>query len=318
MRLILNPEIDVLWRDKTTLQVRNPDGTNNTISDLPSEMKLIISSCTGIINISDILMNLNIDERIHEDINVALRFLIEHQILINQTHLFEQSEKLHKSYVQILGINTFAYQIGHLLASAGVGRVVFDSLVKKHSDVSLGDVNIFGPKAKEIGTSLAQSLRDSLLVMGTRAEKPNVIQKPDLVVICEDAESFEINDLMLNRIPHVFIGKTGEQVNVGPFVIPGIETCNNCLQLNTLKKNIFIFPLDRKRKKVRQIDKNPVLTTLGSSLLVTNCISYLTGELVNSGPSLLNVVCDLDAIGPTIIFRKLQPNPQCGCRWEAA
>ncbi len=85
MRLILNPEIDVLWRDKTTLQVRNPDGTNNTISDLPSEMKLIISSCTGIINISDILMNLNIDERIHEDINVALRFLIEHQILINQT-----------------------------------------------------------------------------------------------------------------------------------------------------------------------------------------------------------------------------------------
>jgi len=236
MRLILNPEIDVLWRDKTTLQVRNPDGTNNTISDLPSEMKLIISSCTGIINISDILMNLNIDERIHEDINVALRFLIEHQILINQTHLFEQSEKLHKSYVQILGINTFAYQIGHLLASAGVGRVVFDSLVKKHSDVSLGDINIFGPKAKEIGTSLAQSLRDSLLVMGTRAEKPNVI----------------------------------------------------------------------------------VLTTLASSLLVTNCISYLTGELVNSGPSLLNVVCDLDAIGPTIIFRKLQPNPQCGCRWEAA
>jgi hypothetical protein len=263
-------------------------------------------------------MNLNIDERIHEDINIALRFLIEHQILINQTHLFEQSEKLHKSYVQILGINTFAYQIGHLLASAGVGRVVFDSLVKKYSDVSLGDINIFGPKAKEIGTSLSQSLRDSLLVMGTRAEKPNVIQKPDLVVICEEAESFEINDLMLNRIPHIFIGKTGEQINVGPFVIPGIETCNNCLQLNSLKKNIFIFPLDRKRKKVRQIDKNPVLTTLAASLLVTNCISHLTGELVNSGPSLLNVVCDLDAIGPTIIFRKLQPNPQCGCRWEAA
>ena len=90
MRLILNPEIDVLWRDKTTLQVRNPDGTSNTISDLPMEMKLIINSCTGIINISDILLNLNIDERIHEDINVALRFLIEHQILINQTHLFEQ------------------------------------------------------------------------------------------------------------------------------------------------------------------------------------------------------------------------------------
>lgn len=75
--------------------------------------------------------------------------------------------------------------------------------------------------------------------MGTRAEKPNVIQKPDLVIICENAESFEINDLMLNRIPHVFIGKT-EQVNVGPFVIPGIETCNNCLQLNSLKR-IFLY-----------------------------------------------------------------------------
>jgi hypothetical protein len=182
----------------------------------------------------------------------------------------------------------------------------------------LGDINILGPRAREIGTSLSQSLRDSLLAMGARAEKPNQERQPDLVIICEDTESFEINELMINRVPHVFIGKTGEQVNVGPFVIPGIQTCQNCLQLNSLKKNLFIFPLEKRKKKAREIDKNPSLTTLASSLLVTNCISFLSGELANSGPSLLNVVCDLDANGPTIIFRKLQPNPQCGCRWEAA
>jgi hypothetical protein len=318
LRLILNPEIDVLWRDKSTLQVRNPDGTSNTISDLPAEMKLILSSCTGIVNISEILLNLNIDERIHEDINIALRFLIEHRVLINQSHLYEQSERLHKSYVQIIGINTFAFQIGQLLAGAGVGRIVFDSLTKKQTTVTLGDINILGPRAREIGTSLGQSLRESLLVMGTRAEKPNKDCLPDLVIICEDTESFEINELMINRVPHVFIGKTGEQVNVGPFVIPGIQTCQNCLQLNSLKKNLFIFPLEKRKKKAREIDKNPTLTTLASSLLVTNCVSFLSGELTNSGPSLLNVVCDLDANGPTIVFRKLQPNPQCGCRWEAA
>ena len=318
MRLILNPEIDVLWRDKSTLQVRNPDGTSNTISDLPAEMKLILSSCTGIVNISEILLNLNIDERIHEDINIALRFLIEHRVLINQSHLYEQSERLHKSYVQIIGINPFAFQIGQLLAGAGVGRIVFDSLTKKQTTVTLGDINILGPRAREIGTSLGQSLRESLLVMGTRAEKPNKDCLPDLVIICEDTESFEINELMINRVPHVFIGKTGEQVNVGPFVIPGIQTCQNCLQLNSLKKNLFIFPLEKRKKKAREIDKNPTLTTLASSLLVTNCVSFLSGELTNSGPSLLNVVCDLDANGPTIVFRKLQPNPQCGCRWEAA
>ena len=144
MRLILNPEIDVLWRDKTTLQVRNPDGTSNTISDLPSDMKLILSSCTGIVNISEILLNLNIDERIHEDINIALRFLIEHRVLINQSHLYEQSERLHKSYVQVIGINTFAFQVGQLLAAAGVGRIVFDSLTKKQATVTLGDINILG------------------------------------------------------------------------------------------------------------------------------------------------------------------------------
>lgn len=318
MRLILNPEIDVLWRDKSTLQVRNPDGTSNTISDLPAEMKLILSSCTGIINISEILLNLNIDERIHEDINIALRFLIEHRVLINQSHLYEQSERLHKSYVQIIGINPFAFQIGQLLAGAGVGRIVFDSLIKKQATVTLGDINILGPKAREIGTSLGQSLRESLLAMGTRAEKPNKDCHPDLVIICEDTESYEINELMINRVAHIFIGKTGEQVNVGPFVIPGIQTCKNCLQLNSLKKNLFIFPLEKRKKKAREIDKNPTLTTLASSLLVTNCVSFLSGELANSGPSLLNVVCDLDANGPTIIFRKLQPNPQCGCRWEAA
>jgi hypothetical protein len=318
LRLILNPEIDVLWHDKSTLQVRNPDGTSNTISDLPAEMKLILSSCTGIVNISEILLNLNIDERIHEDINIALRFLIEHRVLINQSHLYEQSERLHKSYVQIIGINPFAFQIGQLLAGAGVGRIVFDSLTKKQTTVTLGDINILGPRAREIGTSLGQSLRESLLVMGTRAEKPNKDCLPDLVIICEDTESFEINELMINRVPHVFIGKTGEQVNVGPFVIPGIQTCQNCLQLNSLKKNLFIFPLEKRKKKAREIDKNPSLTTLASSLLVTNCVSFLSGELANSGPSLLNVVCDLDANGPTIIFRKLQPNPQCGCRWEAA
>jgi len=318
LRLIVNPEIDILWRDKSTLQVRNPDGTSNTISDLPAEMKLILSSCTGIVNISEILLNLNIDERIHEDINIALRFLIEHRVLINQSHLYEQSERLHKSYVQIIGINPFAFQIGQLLAGAGVGRIVFDSLTKKQTTVTLGDINILGPRAREIGTSLGQSLRESLLAMGTRAEKPNKDCLPDLVIICEDTESFEINELMINRVPHVFIGKTGEQVNVGPFVIPGIQTCQNCLQLNSLRKNLFIFPLEKRKKKAREIDKNPSLTTLASSLLVTNCVSFLSGELTNSGPSLLNVVCDLDANGPTIIFRKLQPNPQCGCRWEAA
>jgi len=318
LRLIVNPEIDVLWRDKSTLQVRNPDGTSNTISDLPAEMKLILSSCTGIVNITEILLNLNIDERIHEDINIALRFLIEHRVLINQSHLYEQSERLHKSYVQIIGINPFAFQIGQLLAGAGVGRIVFDSLTKKQTTVTLGDINILGPRAREIGTSLGQSLRESLLAMGTRAEKPNKDCLPDLVIICEDTESFEINELMINRVPHVFIGKTGEQVNVGPFVIPGIQTCQNCLQLNSLRKNLFIFPLEKRKKKAREIDKNPSLTTLASSLLVTNCVSFLSGELTNSGPSLLNVVCDLDANGPTIIFRKLQPNPQCGCRWEAA
>jgi hypothetical protein len=244
--------------------------------------------------------------------------LIEHRVLINQSHLYEQSERLHKSYVQIIGINPFAFQIGQLLAGAGVGRIVFDSLTKKQTTVTLGDINILGPRAREIGTSLGQSLRESLLVMGTRAEKPNKDCLPDLVIICEDTESFEINELMINRVPHVFIGKTGEQVNVGPFVIPGIQTCQNCLQLNSLKKNLFIFPLEKRKKKAREIDKNPSLTTLASSLLVTNCVSFLSGELTNSGPSLLNVVCDLDANGPTIIFRKLQPNPQCGCRWEAA
>jgi hypothetical protein len=318
LRLILNPEIDVLWRDKSTLQVRNPDGTSNTISDLPPEMKLIISSCTGVINISDILIELSIDERIHEDINTALRFLIEHRILINQTYLYEQSEKLHKSYVQILGVNNFAFQVGHLLAAAGVGRIVYYSLIKKSAEVTLGDINILGPRAKEIGTSLGQSLRDSLLVLGARSEKPNNDPRPSLVVICEDAESFEINELMINRVPHVFIGKTGEQINIGPFVIPGIETCNNCLQINSLRKNLFIFPLERRKKKARQIDKNPTLTTLATSLLSANCISFLTEDSQNMGPSLLNVICDLEATGPTIVFRKLQQNPQCGCRWEAA
>jgi hypothetical protein len=318
LRLVLNPEIDILWRDKTTLQIRHPDGSNSTISDLPPDMKLIMSSCTGIINMNDILMDLNIDERIHEDINLALRFLIDNQILINQSHLYAQEEKLHKSYVQIIGINTFAFQIGNLLASAGIGRIVFETLNKKQTEVTLGDVNVLGPRAKEIGTSLNKSLRDSLLNMGTRFEKPNKPQNPDLVIICEQTESFEINQLMINRIPHVFIGKTGEQINVGPFVLPGVETCQNCLQINSLKRNLFIFPLEKRKKKARQIDKNPTLTTLASSLLATNCISFLSGESRNTGPSLLNMVCDLDANGPTIIFRKLQPNPQCGCRWEAA
>ena len=165
-----------------------------------------------------------------------------------------------------MGINTFAFQTGQLLAAAGVGRIVFDSLTKKQATVTLGDINILGPRAREIGTSLGQSLRESLLAMGARAEKPNQERHPDLVIICEDAESFEINQLMINRIAHVFIGKTGEQVNVGPFVIPGIQTCQNCLQLNSLKKNLFIFPLEKKKKKAREIDKNPSLAPMMNTL----------------------------------------------------
>lgn len=315
MNLTLNPEFDVIWLDKSTLQI-NDKSSSFLISDLPLEMKLILTQCNGLNSLTELLESMAIDERIHEDINEALRKLIDNKILINQAQHHIYINNLRTSFVIIIGVNNFAFEIGHLLAAAGVGRVVFQSLIKKSLDVSLADVNIFGPKAKEIGTPLYKSLRDSLINFGTKCDTPDNNNQPDLVIFCEEFSERDTNETMSKKIPHIFIERTGEQINIGPFVFPGLQTCHNCLKVNTLKKNIFsiAFP----KKSIRPLDKNPWLTTLASSLLVANVVSYLSKQLEESNPTLTNMICDLEPVGPGISFRKIQPHPQCGCMWEAA
>ncbi len=318
MRLSLNPEIDILWSDNKTLVITKSNKMFLTVTDLPIDLKHIMTSCVGIDNLNDIYEKLNIDERKFEELNKALRYLIEQGVLINQTKLHLQSEKLSKSYVKIIGLNTFAYEVAHLLALAGVGRIVFQSLLKKQHQVCLGDLNILGPKGNVTGQSLNHSLRESIINLGAKVDQPANDQSPDLVILCEDLEAKEINELLVKKISHVFIGKTGEEINVGPFVIPGEQTCSHCLEINNTSRNIFMFPKDLKKSKPRAIEKNPITTLLATSLLSANCLSYLSGELLGQAPSLQNLICDIDSCGPEIRFRKLQPNPQCGCRWEAA
>jgi hypothetical protein len=83
-----------------------------------------------------------------------------------------------------------------------------------------------------------------------------------------------------------------------------------------IKQKLSFFNFNKKR--IRQIDNNPALTTLASSLAVTSAISYLSKELNNKFPILTNVVCELDPVGPTISFKQIRQNQNCECNWLAA
>lgn len=316
MRLMINPELDIMWLNKFTIQVCDSAGNSFQITDLPIEIKDIYSEIDGIKFLPDILKGLGIDERIHNDINEALLTLIRQRVLINQTSLYQKYENLKQSYVLIKGENNLVFQISHLLAANGVGRIVLENLIKNSQTVSLADVNVFSPRAKDIGKSLSKSIKDSLSIFDTKLDKPDGNKKPDLIIICEELKELEFDELLIKQIPHLYIRKTNDFIHIGPFIVPNNKICLKCQQLAKIKNKLFLFNFNKKRS--RPIDNNPALTTLASSLVATSAISYLSKELKNENPIFTNVICELDPAGPGISFKQLKQSQNCDCKWLAA
>lgn len=316
MRLTINPEIDVIWLSNTSMQVSNAAGQSFQITDLPREVKDIYAEIDGIKQISDILINLGIDERIHNDVNESIILLIKEKVFINQTSLNEKFECLRNSYILLKGLNTMVYQIAHLLASNGVGRIVIEDLIKSPQTVSLADINVFSPRAKEIGTSLSKSVKNSLSYFDVKLDKPDKNIAPDLIIFCDEISEFDLNQIIMKQIPHLYVRKTNDFIHVGPFNIPDAKLCLKCQQIVKIKQKLNFFNYSKKR--IRQIDNNPALTTLASSLAVSSVVSFLSKELKNKFPILTNVVCELDPVGPTITFKQIKQSMKCECKWLAA
>jgi len=316
LRLAINPEVDIIWLSNTSLQVSNAIGQSHQITDLPLEIKDIYTEIDGVKRLTDIFMKLGIDERIHNDINESILSLIDQKIFVNQTLLNLRYEYLKKSYVSIKGLNTAVYEIAHLLAANGVGRIVIEDLIKSSQTVSLADINVFSPRAKDIGTSLSKSVKNSLTYFDVKLDKPDNKQVPNLVIISGEISDFELDEIFIKQIPHLFVRKTNDFIHVGPFIIPDKKLCIKCQQVIKVKQKLSFFNFNKKR--IRQIDNNPALTTLASSLVATTVISFLSNELIDKFPILTNVVCELDPFGPTISFRQVKQNPSCECKWLAA
>jgi len=316
LRLAINPEIDVIWLSNSSVQISNAAGQSFQIKDLPFEIKDIYSEIDGVKQLSDIFIKLGIDERIHNDVNESIISLINQKVFINQTHLHQKYEYLKGSYVLIKGLNTAVYQIAHLLAANGVGRIVIEDLIKTPNSVSLADINVFSPRAKEIGTSLSKSVKNSLNYFDVKLDKPDRNTSPDLIIICDEISDFDLNEIIIKQIPHLYLRKTNDFIHVGPFNIPDAQLCLKCQQIVKIKQKLSFFNFNKKR--IRQIDNNPALTTLASSLAVTSVVSYLSKELNNKFPILTNVVCELDPVGPTISFKQVKQNQNCECKWLAA
>jgi len=316
LRLSINPEIDVIWLSNTALQVSNAAGQSFQITDLPLEIKDIYAEIDGVKQLSDILIKLGVDERIHNDVNESILLLIEQKVFINQTYLNEKFETLRNSYVLIKGLNTTVYQIAHLLASNGVGRIVIEDLIKSPQPVSLADINVFSPRAKDIGTSLSKCVKNSLAYFDIKLDKPDRNLSPDLIILCDEIPEFDLHEIIIKQIPYLYVRKTNDFIHVGPFTIPDAKLCLKCQQILKIKQKLSFFNFNKKR--IRQIDNNPALTTLASSLAVTSAISYLSKELNNKFPILTNVVCELDPVGPTISFKQIRQTQNCECNWLAA
>ena len=119
MRLIINPEIDYVWLDKSTLQVTFQNGHSIQINELPLETQKIFTRLDGITSISQIFIEFGIDERIHSEIQESFSFLIKNRILIiarifrrkNLLAIFYCSKIFKKSIVKVTVIITTFYWI---------------------------------------------------------------------------------------------------------------------------------------------------------------------------------------------------------------
>lgn len=115
--------------------------------------------------------------------------------------------------------------------------------------------------------------------------------------------------LILDK-PHLLINFIGQDLLIGPLVIPGITSCLNCLFLQRKDLNPLWPAL------AQSFDRSNILTDRIQMHLVANFVTQAVRDFFSSNNhSLMDKILELNLKNYYFELRELSTHPKCGCKW---
>lgn len=217
--------------------------------------------------------------------------------------------------VRVHGAGRVGASVASLLAAAGVGQVVVEDAGK----VRMADVCPAGHSATQVGARRQDAARRALrrAAPHTRVTTPPERASPDLVILTpvHAPPAHLCEQLVADRVPHLFAGVREYIGTVGPLVIPGRTSCLRCHDLIRRDRDPT-WPTVAAQLASEAPDTlapcDTVLATAVAAHSTLHALSFLEGD----DPPSINATIDVRGPHGLVRRRPWTAHPGCGCGWQ--
>lgn len=214
-----------------------------------------------------------------------------------------------RSTVLLQGGGRLAAALARILATAGVGHI------DAHADGRVGPEDLgTGFVDGDIGTPRRQAVTNLVkrTNSATKTGKVRGKQRPDLVVLTDTVVPAPelVNELMVERQPHLLVRVRDGNGIVGPLVHPGRSSCLRCADLTrTAHDPSWPRVANQLAGRLPRTDLCSVTATAG--VAGGQILRVLDPE--ESVPPTWNGTIEIDAFGGTAAASGWAPHPSCPC-----
>lgn len=346
MRPRLHPYVPLVWRDATTLQVGTPPAPSSLIEQADEALFSFIQSLDGRLPIDELsaLPNCPKQPRLdqvlaalcsaHALIDSAQSNLVKPRLPkeLRERTLWQtltqdlirsaptsgsRAMRLRQSaYVFVHGANPLAFAVTHLLAVAGVGRLVLDA--SDHLPVKVRPESIIGlgPSWQHLGQPALLATRQIVADFGSEITRPKGLANPDCEIFTEWPSDEDRDRVNAERIDHLVTTSSGGQAVVGPFVMPGESACLRCVEMAEMRRDPAWAKTRvqlRSAKTTTQTLYDSSLTTWAASMSAMSVLGHVEQDQGEPLGLLLGQRLIAALPGPKISLETVDLECGCGC-----
>lgn len=196
-----------------------------------------------------------------------------------------------------------------LAAIIDAGLLVTDDSTARRDRLRAARVRV--DAEPDVAAGVTALLRASGLVERPRPGGVEVV----LVVTRGEPVRDRLDVLIREEIPHVLVRDHGQELVVGPFVVPGATACLRCVDCHhgdaDPRRGLVVEQVATQQPLVPVVP-DPSLRAVALSIAVADVVSFIEGEVPGTWSSTITVAKQLDLV-PTRWLR----HAGCGCAWDA-
>jgi hypothetical protein len=346
MRPQIHPYVPIVWRDADTLQIGIPPAPSSLVVDADVDLFQFIQRLDGRLTTEQLLTLPNCPTQIH--LNQIFDALAHAHALIDADSNYPLAPRISQefrertiwqtlaqdlahpscdsgakavaaradSYVLVHGANQLAFAITHLLATAGIGRLVIDQPEHLGVKVTPDSIIGLGPGWPQLGQPALLATRDLAKRFGAEVTRPKGLANPDFEVFTSWPDVFERDRVNAEQIAHMVVTTEGCSATAGPLVVPGVSACLRCVELGQQIHDPawgHTHLQSQARRSSRETPCDNLLTSWAAVMAAMSTVAYLEANPDGALGLLVGQRLFATAPGPQISAEAVALQPSCGC-----